>query len=663
MAVIIGDQNDNVLTGTPDDDVISGLGGNDTLTGGDGDDILEGGDGNDTIDGGNGSDTASYENASAAVTIDLFGQNPFFSQDTVGAGNDILVDIENVIGSAHDDTITGGFDDNIIAGLDGADTLDGSFGNDTLDYSASDAGVTINLFAQTASGGHAEGDMISRFENVIGSAYDDILISGDIAGALLDGRAGDDIFVNGAGTQTILGGTGDDIIIAIANAFLDNVDGGAGDDALDHSRVNAASVNGAQYDFAAGTLTTTFATGGNNGPVILDLLNIETFYDGAGSNIITGTNLAQTFFGNNGDDDIFGNGGDDALHGGNGNDLLDGGAGFDTASYEGAASTGVTVSLAITGQQNTVGYGLDTLVDIEGLIGSEYNDTLTGNASANTLEGSGGHDILEGGAGGDLLDGGAGIDTASYEGSTNRVLINMATNSITSGHATGDTYVSIENVTGSNFGDAITGSGGDNVLDGGAGADILSGFNGDDTIFGGAGRDFITGGAGADNIVGGAGIDIARYVGSNAGVDVDLGAGTASGGHAQGDVLNGIEQLFGSSHDDSLTGDGLNNFIFGSGGDDTLDGGAGIDKLFGGTGADIFVFGAGDTYAYVTDWEDDIDSLNLSEYGFGTVQDALANMNQFGDHVRFFVNGETLLILNADLADMADDIIIDAPII
>lgn len=294
------------------------------------------------------------------------------------------------------------------------------------------------------------------------------------------------------------------------------------------------------------------------------------------------------------------------------------------------------------------------------LIDDGADDILVGTSGADSLFGQRGNDVLEGLGGADSLDGGAGVDTASYAGSTNRVIINMAANTATSGHATGDTLVSIENVIGSNFGDIITGDREDNVINGGDGADIVSGFIGDDTLNGGAGRDLLSGGAGADIIDGGDGnSDIARYAGSTAGVEVDLGAGTGFGGHAEGDILTNIEQVFGSSHADILTGNGQNNFVFGSGGDDILDGAGGFDKLFGGAGADTFVFGAGDQVIYIADWEDDIDSLNLSQYNFASVEDALANMNQFGNHVRFFSDGETVLILNADLGNMADDIIIE----
>jgi serralysin len=102
----------------------------------------------------------------------------------------------------------------------------------------------------------------------------------------------------------------------------------------------------------------------------------------------------------------------------------------------------------------------------------------------------------------------------------------------------------------------------------------------------------LIGGSGADSLVGGDDLDRASYVGSAAGVTVNLATGLGSGGDAEGDVLSGIENLTGSSHGDSLTGDAGNNALSGGAGGDTLTGGAGRDLLTGGAGADAFVFNA-----------------------------------------------------------------------
>ncbi len=101
---------------------------------------------------------------------------------------------------------------------------------------------------------------------------------------------------------------------------------------------------------------------------------------------------------------------DDTLEGNAGTNVLSGGAGIDTASYANATA-GVTVNLATTTAQTTVGAGSDTLTGFENLTGSQFNDTLTGTAGVNILSGLGGNDTLNGGASADILLGGMGNDT------------------------------------------------------------------------------------------------------------------------------------------------------------------------------------------------------------------------------------------------------------
>ena len=102
--------------------------------------------------------------------------------------------------------------------------------------------------------------------------------------------------------------------------------------------------------------------------------------------------------------------GNDTLEGREGNDTLDGGGGVDTAMYIGDELGGVTVSLAIAGPQNTIGSGIDTLVSIENLIGTSFNDILTGNAACNVLDGNSGDDTRQGAQVSDFLFGGDGDD-------------------------------------------------------------------------------------------------------------------------------------------------------------------------------------------------------------------------------------------------------------
>ena len=107
--------------------------------------------------------------------------------------------------------------------------------------------------------------------------------------------------------------------------------------------------------------------------------------------------------------------------------MLDGGAGTDTASYA-LAHAGVTVNLGVSGPQETFGAGIDTLVNIENLTGSAFDDTLIGNAGANVLSGGLGNDVLVGGGGGDTMSGHAAgavnptdINTYVYNAPTNSV--------------------------------------------------------------------------------------------------------------------------------------------------------------------------------------------------------------------------------------------------
>src|SRR5262245_25004476 len=132
--------------------------------------------------------------------------------------------------------------------------------------------------------------------------------------------------------------------------------------------------------------------------------------------------------------------------------------------------------------------------------------------------------------------------------------------------------------------------------------DNIIGSAGTDYIFGGAGNDLITGGAGADSLSGGSGIDSLLYIGSSAGVTVDLTSGAAHGGDAEGDVFSGFENVIGSSYNDVLTGDAGanvlsggagNDYLYGAWGDDTLIGGSGADWLMGGVGADYLDGGSG----------------------------------------------------------------------
>ncbi|TCV67143.1 retention module-containing protein [Pseudomonas fluorescens] len=131
---------------------------------------------------------------------------------------------------------------------------------------------------------------------------------------------------------------------------------------------------------------------------------------GNGDNILNAGDGNDILSAGSGNNTLNGGAGNDLLYSGTGNDLLDGGTGNDTVSYAHATSA-VTVNLGLLAAQNTLGAGTDTLSRIENLVGSNFNDTLTGDGASNRLDGGLGHDVLNGGGGDDLLIGGLGNNT------------------------------------------------------------------------------------------------------------------------------------------------------------------------------------------------------------------------------------------------------------
>jgi Ca2+-binding RTX toxin-like protein len=202
-----------------------------------------------------------------------------------------------------------------------------------------------------------------------------------------------------------------------------------------------------------------------------------------------------------------------------GNDVLTGTlSGDDTVTYAYAAAP-VTVSLTIGSQQNTGGAGFDTLINIENLIGSDYDDMLTGDTQNNVLIGGTGNDVLKGWSGADTLIGGLGNDSYFVENADDVIIehLNEGTDSVSS-RVTYSLIEGIENLTltgvlaingtGNVQANILTGNAAANQLNGGAGKDTLIGKAGNDTLNGGSGNDTLNGGAGNDTLDGGGGANV-----------------------------------------------------------------------------------------------------------------------------------------------------------
>jgi Ca2+-binding RTX toxin-like protein len=133
------------------------------------------------------------------------------------------------------------------------------------------------------------------------------------------------------------------------------------------------------------------------------------------------------------------------------------------------------------------------------------NDTINGGSGNDDLDGGDGNDVINGGAGDDTIRGGAGVDRVTFAGAPSLVSVDLST-----GRAGGwgtDLLSSIEQATGSSFGDLITGNNSANILSGTGGADTINGFGDSDQLLGGGGNDKLHGGLGSDVLRAGSGAD------------------------------------------------------------------------------------------------------------------------------------------------------------
>jgi len=459
--------------------------------------------------------------------------------------------------------------------------------------------------------------------NIYGTNDADILTGTDAEDAIY-GLEGDDSLDGGLGNDLLDGGLGDDVLNGGSDSYADTGSGGKGTFQYDGGTDTvsyASSASAVVVNLKSGT-----ATGGAGNDT---LLNIEYLIGSQFDDMLTGSDSWNILMGGEGNDSLYGGYSNDTLDGGLGNDVLDGGSdayvingkgkseyfsgGLDTADYTNAAGA---VVVNLQSGTATGGAGTDTLLNIDNLIGSQFDDVLTGDANANNLSGGDGNDNLYGGGGDDVyyVDqvGDVVIENAD-EGDHDRIYASIDYTLPATVEDLGLMGDAINGV-GNNLDNNILGNNGNNMLDGGLGSDTFQGGEGNDSLYGGDGVDSLYGGGGDDSLYGGEGAD--QLSGGNgadslyggAGDDVyfvdqvgDVVVENADEGWdviytsinytlpATVEELRLTSDVIGGAAISSLNGNDLNNTIFGDSGNNMLDGGLGSDILQGGEGNDTYV--------------------------------------------------------------------------
>lgn len=463
--------------------------------------------------------------------------------------------------------------------------------NGNFTYDADNVFVGTDTFSYTVTDGNGETATATvRFD-----------VQPDLTG-VLQNSGGNDVFKGGVGTVLTYGEvTSGRILADLKSGFI----GGGGDVGLDRA-INIFEIRATDFDdvlFGSDV--------GVNQPYIL-LGAFESFEGLAGDDIIFAA------------------------------------AGLDRMSYVNSQGA-VDVNL-LEGITFDDGFGdQDTLFGVEGLRGTNGDDSLVGDNNDNFFQPLRGEDLVDGSGGDDLL---------LYEGLAADLVIDLKNEQVS--FANGDITVikSIENVETNAGDDTILGNGASNKFAAGLGVDLLVGGGGSDTLFGeegndklfgnsgsdilhgGAGNDALSGASGADEIVGGIGDDTA--IGGNGG---DRIMGNAGADRIFGQ--NGADKLFGNGGADLLDGGAGNDSLGGAGGDDIIAGGLGNDVMSGGSAADRFVFDTNSGIDTICDFAIGLDLIDVVGVGitnFAEIEAILDDVN--GRAVISFDAGVDVLRLN-----------------
>jgi serralysin len=303
----------------------------------------------------------------------------------------LAANVENVeIYGSPEITLIANSSNNHILLDNGAMTIDGGFGNDTVSYAGSGGAVSVDLLTNV-HGGEAADDSLTSIESVTGSVFDDVL----------RGTNGTNVFIGGFGADTFEGRGGNDIY------YIDRTDtvieaAGGGTDEVRFWIGVSRYVMPDEVERLRGTDYGMHAWG--------NALNNEMF-GGAGNDFLHGGDGHDHLSGGGGDDFLYGDAGHDTLSGGTGADAMAGGDGNDAYRVDNADDT--VAELAGEGV-DSVYASLPVYVlpdEVETLYFNGLGAfTGTGNGLANVIHGGSGADLLDGGGGADELRGGSGAD-------------------------------------------------------------------------------------------------------------------------------------------------------------------------------------------------------------------------------------------------------------
>ncbi len=281
------------------------------------------------------------------------GADTFHATGASGTGDALSASVV-VYGGDDDDLLEGGAGDDVLHGgqgrdtfvtasaRDGADTYDGGDDGDLIDYSARVEALAVSLDDVANDGASGEGDSVqSTVESVLGGSGDDVLI----------GSAGANVLVGGKGNDTLSGGDGDDTFDeSEPGDGADVLNGGGGADKVTYEgRTANLSITLCASAALVGCTVGECACAANDGEAAEHdtLVNVEHVAGGAGADTMVGDASDNNLYGNGGDDSLsggdgndylYGDEGSDKLFGGNGDDYLDGAAGTDT--FDGGGGTG-----------------------------------------------------------------------------------------------------------------------------------------------------------------------------------------------------------------------------------------------------------------------------------------------------------------------------------